>query len=289
MSAFKIGIIGGTGLGDPALWESRHEISINTPYGKPSDIVVEGKINGIDCVFMSRHGQIHDISPTKVNYRANIWALWKAGARVILATSACGSLIEKITPGTIVVVDSFYDRTTKREQTFYDDAFAKGVCHIPMHPVFNEKLRGILCKALSALNLPYHNSGTIVCIEGPRFSTPSESRVFRDLFNSQLVGMTICPEAVLAKELGVPYACLALVTDFDCLCEDGHPDAVNVPGVMATLKLLAGDATRTIKEAVKMISMDPQVFLEEIRLTQQVAQDAVMPPDKPIFALTSEN
>uniref|UniRef100_A0A0N4ZX46 S-methyl-5'-thioadenosine phosphorylase n=1 Tax=Parastrongyloides trichosuri TaxID=131310 RepID=A0A0N4ZX46_PARTI len=213
----KVCIIGGTGLEKMDIMTNTTLLKFNTPYGEPSCSFIQGNVDGITVVIVSRHGENHQFSPSDINYRANIWGVKELKCDVIIASAACGSLQEAIAPGHMVVVDDFIDRTTKRQQTFYDgkENHSEGVCHIPMYPAFNEKLRKLLIQSCEELEMPVHKSGTIVCIEGPRFSSRSESLLYRQ-WGGDVINMTVVPEVVLAKELGIPYAVLALVTDYDC-------------------------------------------------------------------------
>ena len=197
--------------------EQRKETVITTPYGDPSDALIEGQIHGVSCALLARHGRKHDIMPTNVNYRANMWALRHVGCTHILASTACGSLREDIKPGDLIVPNDFIDRTTKRTQTFYDGCTysPQGVCHIPMYPAFNERMRQILISSANALGIKVHEIGCVVTIEGPRYSSHSESNMFRQ-WGGDLVNMTTCPEVILAKEAGLLYAVVAIATDFDC-------------------------------------------------------------------------
>lgn len=230
----KIGIIGGSGLDDPDILENRKEIALNTPFGHPSDKIIDGDIGGVNCALLARHGRKHNINPSNVNYRANIWALRQLGCTHVLVTTACGSLKEDIRPGDLVVPNDIIDRTTKRVQTFYDGNTdcTRGVCHMPMFPPFSERTRKVLLS--TALELGYeriHSEATMVTIEGPRFSTRAESNMFRQ-WGCHLVNMTSCPEAVLAKEAGLLYGAVAIATDYDCWrvgCE-----SVNVQDVLKT-------------------------------------------------------
>jgi 5'-methylthioadenosine phosphorylase len=250
----KIGIIGGTGLDDPDLLENRIEKAVTTPFGKPSDVLIFGQIKGIDCVLLARHGRSHDVNPSRINYCANIWALKDAGCSCIVVTSACGSLKEDIHPGEVVILDQFIDWTRNRRLTYYDcsaETPFKGVCHIPMAEPFCPELRKVLIDITSQHTNSCHESGTIVVIEGPRFSSKAESRVFQS-FGASVIGMTTVPEVTLAKELGIPYASIALVTDYDCWRDDGVH--VNVESVTACLRKSAELAKNVIVEAIPHIA-----------------------------------
>lgn len=211
----KIGIIGGSGLDDPDILENARDVNANTPYGKPSSPLKTGKIKGVDVVMLARHGRKHTITPTGVNFRANIHALKKAGCTHILATTACGSLREEIGRGDFVILDQFIDFTRHRQITFYDKFEAGKPMHCPMADPFDRKLREALNKSCEELKLKHHRKGTVVTIEGPRFSTRAESHMFRQ-WGADVINMSIAPEAILANEAGIPYAAVAMSTDFDC-------------------------------------------------------------------------
>ncbi|UYV81911.1 MTAP [Cordylochernes scorpioides] len=253
MSAVKIGIIGGTGLDNPSLLYNRQEKYVDTPFGKPSDALIEGTIFDVECVLLARHGRNHTISPTNINYRANIWALQKAGCTHIIATSACGSLKEEIKPGHIAFPDQFIDRTVHRMSTFYDGKPGSliGVCHLPMHTPFCMDTREILLEAAKHLGYTYHTTGTVVTIEGPRFSTRAESELYRS-WNADLVGMTLVPEVVLAKEIGICYASIALATDYDCWHQSEAK--VCVDDVMKIMKENSHKALEIIKHSILKIA-----------------------------------
>jgi len=215
----KIGIIGGSGLEDPKILKDSKEIEVVTKFGKPSSPLKIGKIGGIDVVILSRHGKKHSIHPGKVNYRANIMALKEQGCTHIIATTAVGSLREDIMPGHLVFPDQFIDRTTKRLQTFYDK---NRVCHIPMSDPFCPKLRKLLSETASSLGIVAHRSATVITIEGPRFSTRAESKMFR-IWGADVINMSVAPECILANEAGIPYAAVAMSTDYDSWKDDEKP------------------------------------------------------------------
>ncbi|KAI3420088.1 hypothetical protein GPALN_003418 [Globodera pallida] len=272
---FKIGIIGGTGLEDPHIMERSGELRIKTPFGLPSDALIEGNVAGIPCVLLSRHGRRHQLSPTNINYRANIWALKQAGVSVIIAANACGSLQEELEPGKVVLVDSFIDRTTKREQTFYDGepGHPPGVCHLPMHPAFSERLRHALVTTAARLGVAHRDHGVLVCVEGPRFSTRAESELFRR-WGADLVGMTMCPEAVLAKELGIPYASMAVVTDFDCWRDTA--EGVSISLVDEMMRKNAHLMQNLFIEAIKEVAGRKDEFIVEAQKAKALAAASVM-------------
>ncbi|KAK6061035.1 methylthioadenosine phosphorylase [Cooperia oncophora] len=248
----KVGIMGGSGLEDPQILHNAKEVEINTPYGAPSDKYIVGTIGDVECILLARHGRKHDIMPSDVNFRANLWGMHSLGASVIIATIACGSLQEDVKPGELVFPDSVFDRTNGRKSTFFDgtNPDTPGVCHIQMHPTYNEKLRKLLMSTATDLNLTFHDGGFGICIEGPRYSSRAESRIFRS-WGASLINMTMMPECVLAKELGIPYATTALVTDYDCWRED---EQVSMELVMKTFKENAYKAKSLFIEAVKRIA-----------------------------------
>jgi 5'-methylthioadenosine phosphorylase len=207
----KIGIIGGSGVYDPNLFEDAKKIKVHTPYGRTSDFVTVGKFKGVDMVVIPRHGEGHRINPSDVNYRANIWAMKELGVTDIIATGAVGSLKEEIKPGELVFTDQFIDRTTKRNSTFYEGSH---VCHISIAEPTCKELRKILTQGAKRLGIAHHEKGTCVVIEGPKFSTKAESAMHRS-WGADLVGMTLVPECVLAREAGMCYATVSLVTDYD--------------------------------------------------------------------------
>lgn len=217
----KIGIIGGSGLDNPQILENAKETEVETPYGMPTSRLTEGKINGVDVVLIARHGKKHQYPPTNVNYRANIWALKKIGCTHILATTAVGSLREEIGRGDLVMPDQFIDFTRHRIITFHE-TFENGAVHTPMAEPFSKELRHILIETCKELHIKHHEKGTVVTIEGPRFSTKAESKMFR-LWGADIINMSIAPEATLANEAGVPYAAVAMSTDYDCWKEDEKP------------------------------------------------------------------
>lgn len=225
----KIGIIGGSGLDDMQIMEGIEKQKKTTPYGEPSDLLVTGKIEGREVVLIKRHGEGHSITPTNVNYRANIWAMKELGVTHILAATACGSLKEEIKPGDLVFIDQFIDRTTKRHQSFYA---GPEVCHIPMAEPFCLQLRKLLGETADELNIANHKKGTMVTIEGPRFSTKAESKMFQS-WGGEVINMSTVPEVVLAREAGICYASVAMSTDYDCWREG--EESVTIEMVLETM------------------------------------------------------
>ena len=243
MTKNKLAIIGGSGLYDVEEFTNRKFIKIDTPWGKPSDDILKTTYNNKEVFFLPRHGKGHFISPSKINFRANIDALKQLGVTDIISISAVGSLKEELAPGTFVLVDQFIDRTFARKKTFFDEEI---VAHVPMaHPTS----RGltIACEeAIKKLNIKYQSGGTYVVMEGPQFSTLAESNLYRS-WNADVIGMTNMPEAKLAREAEIRYTTVAMITDFDCW----HPDHENVD-VQAVIKVLLSNAEKA-KNMIKNI------------------------------------
>jgi len=241
----EIGIIGGTGLYDPKLLRNIKKIKVRTPYGSPSDAITVGELKDRRIAFLPRHSTKHTIRPTDVNSRANIFTLKKLGVQRILAPSAVGSLREEFKPGDVVFVDQFIDRTTRREQSFYT---GNQVCHISVAEPMCPELRQTLVNAADDINISTHNAGTYVCIEGPRFSTKAESRMFR-MWRADVVGMTLVPECVLAREAEICYSSIATVTDYDVW----RDQPVSVDVVLKTMSENVEKVKRIISEAISKI------------------------------------
>ena len=218
----RIGIIGGSGLENPDILKSPVEKMVDTPYGTPSSPLLSGLLNGTEIVILSRHGWHHTIPPSKVNNRANIFALREAGCTHIITTTACGSLREEIGRGDLMIPDQFIDFTRHRDVTFFDEFQPGKMNHTPMADPFDKKLRDIIISSARKIGLIIHEAGTVVTIEGPRFSTRAESRMFR-AWGADVINMSVAPEAVLANELRIPYAAIAMSTDYDCWKEDEEP------------------------------------------------------------------
>ncbi|VVB77688.1 S-methyl-5'-thioadenosine phosphorylase [uncultured archaeon] len=216
----KVGIIGGSGLDDPKLLQDFSEQEVETPYGKPSSKITCGNISGIPVCILSRHGKHHEIPPTLVNYRANVYALKMLGCTHILATSAVGSLRSEIKPGNLVFPSQFIDFTKQRKSSFFDELGE--VRHTPMAEPYNKKIRDLLCEVCNQFGFEYNRDKTIITIEGPRFSSKAESNMFRQI-GADIINMSSCPEVILANELGIPYQTIAMSTDYDCWKENEAP------------------------------------------------------------------
>ncbi|PLJ76967.1 S-methyl-5'-thioadenosine phosphorylase [Infirmifilum sp. SLHALR2] len=211
----KIGIIGGSGLYSPDFLENVQEYKMHTPYGAPSSEIMVGEIKGVKVAFLPRHGKRHSIPPHMINYRANIWALKELGVERLISVSAVGSLREDYKPGDFVCTDQFIDMTKRRELTFYDGPV---VAHVSMADPFCPELRSLCIESARRLGIRVHDKGTYVCIEGPRFSTRAESRLWRS-FGADIIGMTLVPEVNLAREARMCFLNIAMVTDYDVWAE----------------------------------------------------------------------
>jgi 5'-methylthioadenosine phosphorylase len=246
MAKVKVAIIGGSGLDDPELMKGIKEKKVKTPYGDPSSTLSAGKVGGVDTVVLARHGRDHSIYPTGVNYRANIHALKKEGCTHILATTAVGSLRENIRPGDLVFVDQFIDFTRHRPLTFHE----KKVVHTPMAEPFCGYLRSILAESAKRLKLRHHGRGTVVTIEGPRFSTRAESHMFRKL-GADVINMSTVPEVALAREAGICYQTIAMSTDYDCWKEGEEPVTWDI--IVSIMEKNADNVIRLLLDAISRI------------------------------------
>jgi 5'-methylthioadenosine phosphorylase len=229
----KIGIIGGSGLDNPNILQDLKDVEVETPYGKPSSSLKIGKVENVGVVLLARHGREHTIPPTQVNFRANIHALKEQGCTHILATTACGSLREEIDRGHLVILDQFIDFTRHRQVTFHEEFKPHKAAHISMAEPFSKELRELLIKTSKELKIFCHEKGTVITIEGPRFSTKAESNMFR-IWGADVINMSIAPEAALANEAKIPYAVVAISTDFDCWKED--EESVTWEGILEIFK-----------------------------------------------------
>ncbi len=254
MSQVKIGIIGGSGLYKMEALKDVEEITIDTPFGKPSDAFIKGKLDGVPVVFLARHGRGHTLLPTELPFRANIYAMKSLGVEYIISASAVGSLKAEAKPLDMVIPDQFIDRTRNRISTFFGEGI---VAHITFGDPVCPKLAAIVADAADAVDLGgplVHRGGTYICMEGPAFSTKAESNLYRS-WDATIIGMTNLQEAKLAREAEIAYATLALVTDYDCW----HPDhdSVTVDMVVANLHKNAENAQKVIRETVQRINANP--------------------------------
>ena len=239
----KLGIIGGSGLYEIKGLQNVKWKTVKTPWGKPSDKILNFKYKGKEICFLPRHSRGHKISPTKINFRANIDALKQSGVTDIISVSAVGSLKENLDPGTFVLVDQFIDRTFERNKTFFDQEI---VAHVSMAHPTSVGLANACENCLKQLKIKYQRGGTYVVMEGPQFSTLAESNLYRS-WNADVIGMTNMPEAKLAREAEIRYTTVAMVTDFDCW----HPDHENVD-VQMVVKTLISNAEKA-KNMIKLV------------------------------------
>lgn len=246
----KIAIIGGSGLEKLDIFKNPVENHTETPYGKPSSPLLEGTIFDVPVVFLSRHGYEHTLPPTHVNNQANIAALKQIGCTHIIATTACGSLREEIKRGDMVVLDQFIDFTKFRKNTFFDQFELHTPIHTAMAEPFDSELRKIILEEAKGLNLSTHAKGTVITIEGPRFSTRAESNMFR-LLGADVINMSTAPECMLAKEAGIPYAAIALSTDYDCWKTDEEP--VSWEAVLQVFRINVENVTKLLEKVIVKI------------------------------------
>jgi 5'-methylthioadenosine phosphorylase len=243
-----LGVIGGSGLDELEQLSDIEELEMTTPFGAPSDAIIAGTIGSTRLLFLPRHGRGHRIAPHRINYRANVLALKMAGAEQILSLSAVGSMQEDIHPGDMIVVDQFIDRTRHRIDTFFDDDGV--VAHVEFAEPIDAQLARSLASAAKQVGATVHESGVYLCIEGPQFSTRAESQLYRS-WGVSVIGMTNLPEARLAREAELPYATLAMATDYDCWHE-GH-DAVTVNAVIAVMQRNVAKAKEIIVELAQAV------------------------------------
>jgi 5'-methylthioadenosine phosphorylase len=256
MAQAYIGIIGGSGLYKMEALKEVEEVQLDTPFGKPSDALIVGTLDGTSVAFLARHGRNHHLTPSELPFRANIHAMKQLGVEYLISASAVGSLKEEAKPLDMVVPDQFIDRTKNRVSTFFGEGI---VAHIAFADPVCNNLAGVVADAVASLELPdvtLHRGGTYVCMEGPAFSTKAESNLYRS-WGATVIGMTNLPEAKLAREAEIAYATLALVTDYDCW----HPDhdSVTVEMVIANLHRNATNAQKVIQETVRRLAENPPV------------------------------
>ncbi len=246
MASIKVGIIGGTGLGDALGAETKGKpIDVSTPFGAPSNVIIEAEWNGTPIALLNRHGPGHLISPSKVNYRANVYALKALGCTHVIASGAVGSLRETIRPKDLVIPDQIIDKTFRRENTFFDGKFA---AHVEFAVPFCPILRRHLLNCADAVETTVHDRGTYVCMEGPAFSTRAESEMHR-LWGGDLIGMTCMPEAKLAREAEIAYALVALPSDYDCWRP--QPADLDKHELLAEIVANLDEATHNAVELIK--------------------------------------
>jgi 5'-methylthioadenosine phosphorylase len=244
----EVGIIGGSGFYDSNMFGIITEVKMYTPYGAPSDVVSISELKGVSVAFLPRHGKRHSIPPHLINYRANIWAMRELGVKRIIAPSAVGSLKKEIKPGDLVLPNQFIDFTKNRAYSFYDGAV---VGHFSLADPFCPELNKLAAGEAAKLDINFHNGGTYICIEGPRFSTRAESKMFRT-WGADIIGMTLVPEVTLARENGICYTTLASVTDYDVWAEK----PVTAQEVAETQKSNIGKIKSLLTELIPKLSKE---------------------------------
>jgi len=252
LADWTLGIIGGSGLYAIDGLEARRSLDIDTPWGRPSDALIEGRIGAVRLVFLPRHGQGHRLPPTEVPYRANIAALKIAGVTDVLSISACGSLQEQYAPGDVVAADQFIDRTFARDKSFFGAGL---VAHVSMAEPVCARLSALAADAAEAAGGRVHRGGTYLAMEGPQFSSRAESNLYRQ-WGCDVIGMTNMPEAKLAREAELPYATLAMVTDYDCW--RAGTEAVSVSNVLETMAQNTALARRAIVQLADALNATPR-------------------------------
>jgi 5'-methylthioadenosine phosphorylase len=280
MTDIKIGIIGGSGLYKMSGLTDVEEMTIETPFGNPSDNLIVGKLGYTKVAFLARHGRNHHLTPSEVPYRANIYAMKQIGVEYLISASAVGSLQAEVKPLDFVLPDQFLDRTKSRQSTFFGEGI---VGHIAFGDPVCPQLADVLAASITALNLPdviLHQGGTYICMEGPAFSTKAESNMYR-MLGGKVIGMTNLPEAKLAREAEIAYATLAMATDYDCW----HPDhdSVTIELVIANLQKNALNAQEVIKEAVKRLTAN--LFVSE---AHSALKYAILTPMDKVPAATKQ-
>lgn len=245
--SLTVGVIGGSGLYDLEGIKDVREVSLSTPFGAPSDAYVTGVLDGVRMVFLPRHGREHRISPSELNFRANIWGMKRLGVTRILSLSAVGSMREDVHPGDFVVIDQFIDRTRHRPDTFFSDGV---VAHVMFADPVCAEMRAVALSAARSIGVRVHDGGTYVNMEGPQFSTRAESKLYRS-WGVDVIGMTNLQEAKLAREAEICYATIAMATDYDCWHEE-H-EAVTVEAILEVMRKNVGNAKALVKSAAPRV------------------------------------
>ena len=256
MAKALVGIIGGSGVDQIEGLVNQEWREVSSPFGCPSDKLLFGQIADKPIVFLPRHGRGHRLSPSSINYRANIDVLKRSGVTDVVSLSAVGSLKEKYQPGHFVLIDQFIDRTFAREKTFFE---AGCVAHVNFAQPISNRLKDALYDSCKKLNIPSHKNGTYICMEGPQFSTVAESHLYRS-WDCDVIGMTNMPEAKLAREAELPYATVAMVTDFDCW----HPEheSVTVENVIKVMGKNTENACKLLRDVLPNIGNRPEVDIQ---------------------------
>jgi len=278
MANNKLAIIGGSGLYDVEDFKNREFLDIITPWGKPSDQIIKTNYENKEVFFLPRHGKGHFISPSKINFRANIDALKQLGVTDIVSVSAVGSLKENLSPGTFVIIDQFIDRTFARNKSFFDDEI---VAHVSMAHPTSKGLMDACEDSIKREKINYQRGGTYIVMEGPQFSTLAESNLYRS-WKADVIGMTNMPEAKLAREAEIRYASVSMVTDYDCW----HPEHENVD-VKSVIKVLLSNAEKA-KNMIKNLIMSYENFIDPNDPTNNCLDVAIITDPKKRTSKTIE-
>ncbi len=247
MTEARIGVIGGTGLYDIEGMTDIKEVKVDTPFGKPSDSITVGTLGAVSLAFLPRHGRGHRLSPTEVPYRANIFALKSLGVEWVIAINSAGSFKEELCPGSLVIPDQIIDRTTSRVNTFFGEGLA---VHVPFADPFCPVLSDVLYQASRETGATVHKGGTFICMEGPLFSTRAESCLYQS-WGASIVGMTVLPEAKLAREAEICYASVVCISDYDCWYE--RYDSVTVEMIISVVRQNVDTSKNIIRSASQLI------------------------------------
>ena len=272
-----LGFIGGSGVYSMDALDGAETRAVETPWGEASAALTFGRLGGVDVVFLARHGAGHRLPPSHINYRANIDAMKRAGVTDLISISACGSFREELAPGTFVLVDQFIDRTTMREKSFFGPGF---VAHVSMADPVCPTLGDALAQSCSALGIAFQKGGTYIAIDGPQFSSRAESHLYKS-WGCDVIGMTNMPEAKLAREAELPYASVAMVTDYDCWRE--NEGAVEVGLILETLKANTANAARLVSDIASRLGptrkpspLGVETMLDMAVITAPESRDPVM-------------
>ncbi len=267
----RLGVIGGSGVYAVSALQQTQKFDVDTPWGQPSGPLTLGVLGGVDVIFLARHGEGHVIPPGDVNYRANIDAMKQLGATDLISISACGSFREELAPGAFVIVDQFIDRTSGRESSF----FGRGcVAHVSMAKPVCPALGDAIEASLRAISIPNHRGGTYLCINGPQFSSRAESLLYKS-WGADVIGMTNMPEAKLAREAELPYATVAMVTDYDCWREG--EDAVEVADILQVMRKNTDAARRMLADLV--LRLGPTRSYSPLGIERSLDAAIITPPD----------
>jgi 5'-methylthioadenosine phosphorylase len=269
---FKIGVIGGSGVYELEQIKNIEEITVNTPFGPPSDTIVKGELFDKEVYFLARHGKGHRIPPSDINYRANIYAMKSLGVERIFSVTAVGSMKEEIQPGDMVVVTQFIDRTNGRISSFFTENI---VAHVAFADPVCLDFAQILYNSSKKIYDRTHNNATYICINGPQFSTRAESKLYRT-WGVDVIGMTNVTEAKLAREAGICYATLALATDYDCWREN---DTVNAYDIIEIIKQNVENAKKIISETIKNIPNSRECLCKQSLANALMTEKSKIPYD----------